>query len=152
MIEQHLRELQRSCNVLRLRDVSPLEAAEQSEPPVLGFQCSASLRLLETPGLETGNPGFSSIATPLPTPRKTPIRIPNHPPLLVWEYIGVHSTVERCAGASFGGWDGGFWGRVRAAIYENPGFPNPGFRNPWASAMGFSKSVLTLYGFIFEFI
>ena len=37
--------------------------------------------------------------------------------------------MERSAGASFGGQDGGFWGRVRVAIYENPGFPNPGFRN-----------------------
>ena len=38
--------------------------------------------------------------------------------------------------ASFGGRDGGFWGRVRVAIYENPGFPNPGFRNLWKMAMG----------------
>ena len=31
--------------------------------------------------------------------------------------------------AIFGGRDGEFWGRVRVAIYENPGFPNLGFCN-----------------------
>ena len=41
----------------------------------------------------------------------------------------MHSATERSAGASFGGRDWGFWRRVRAAVYENPGFPNPGFRN-----------------------
>ena len=49
--------------------------------------------------------------------------------------------MERSAGASFGGGDGGFWGRGRVAIYENPGFPNPGFRNPWLNFfLGRSKS------------
>ena len=32
---------------------------------------------------------------------------PKDPPLLVWECIGVPSTMERFAGASFGGRDGG---------------------------------------------
>ena len=33
--------------------------------------------------------------------------------LLVWECIGVHSAMERSAVTSFGGRDGGFWGRFR---------------------------------------
>ena len=59
------------------------------------------------------------------------ISLPFHksPPLLAWECIGVHSTMERSTGASFGGWYAGFSGRVRVATYENPGFLNPGLRN-----------------------
>ena len=60
---------------------------------------------------------------------KTLFKIPKDPPLLARECIGVHSTMERSAGASFGGGMGGFWGRVRVAIYEKPKFPNSGFRN-----------------------
>ena len=71
--------------------------------------------------LRLRNPGFGNQKPRVFINRHAPFA----PSLLVWESVGVHSTMERSAGASFGG----FWGRVRVAIYENPGFPNPGFRN-----------------------
>ena len=82
---------------------------------------SLGLRNPETPGFINRHPPFP--------PLKKPFKIPKDPPLLVWECIGVHRAMERSAGASFGGRDGGFWGRVRVAVYENPGFPSPGYRN-----------------------
>ena len=75
--------------------------------------------------------GFHKTPPPRsPTP-KLPPKIHTHSPLLVSECIGVHSTMERLVGGSFGGRDRGFWGKVRVAIYENLGFPNLGFRNLW---------------------
>ena len=80
-------------------------------------------------GLEKKNRLFINCHPPLPAAQKNPFKIPKDPPLLVSECIGVHSTMERPVLASFWGRDGGFWGRVRVAIYEDPGFPNPGFCN-----------------------
>ena len=65
-------------------------------------------------------PGFPEIAT-LPPGR------PRTPPSCM-ECMGVHSTVERCAGASFGSRDGGFWGGTGGNLWK-PGVSKPGFRN-----------------------
>ena len=82
-------------------------------------------------GYSQQNPGFRKRKTPSfhespPTPSpppKNPFKIPKDPPLLVWECMGVHSTMERSAGASFGG---AGW-RVWVAIYETHGFLTQGF-------------------------
>ena len=74
-------------------------------------------------------PGLHKSLPPLPKTPKHPPKIPNDPPLLVWECIGVHSTMERSAGQVLGGGMGGFGGGGPVAIYETGGFLNPGFRN-----------------------
>ena len=86
------------------------------------------------PFLSLRNPGFGNRKPwvfinrhpPFPPPN-TPFKIPKDPPLLVWECIGVHSSMGRSAGASFGGRDGVFSGRVRVAIDETRGFLTCGF-------------------------
>ena len=56
-------------------------------------------------------------------PPNPPPQIPKHPPLLVWECVGVFLSCRDICRGKFWFRDGaGFWGRVRVAIYENPGF------------------------------
>ena len=76
------------------------------------------------PEFMAGNPGFS----PVPAPQKPPPRSPKKPsPQLcgnVQECIVLWGDLQWQV---FGGRDGAFWGRVRMAIYENPGLLNRGF-------------------------
>ena len=78
--------------------------------------------------LRLRNPGFRNRKPRVFINRQPPFPPPKTP-LLVWECMGLHRTMERSAEASFGGRDGGVLGEGPVAIYENPGFPNPGFRN-----------------------
>ena len=70
-----------------------------------------SLRL-QNPGSRNRKPRVFINRHPLPPsrPPKTSCKIAKDPPLLVWECIGVHSTMERSAEASFGGRMGRFGG------------------------------------------
>ena len=73
---------------------------------------------LQNPGFRNRKPWvFINRHLPFPTP-ENPLQDLQDPPLLVWECIGVHSTMGRFAGASFWGRDGGFSGRFRVEIYE----------------------------------
>ena len=111
----------------RVRDTIRTFPEKSGKPPPVwkppGLASPNNLRL-RNPGF--GNRKLRGNRKPRVFTNRHP---PKHLPLLVSKCIGVHSTLERSAGASFGGRHQGVWGRVRVATYENPGFPDPGFRN-----------------------
>ena len=78
---------------------------------------------LENPGFGNRKPWvFINRQPPLPPPQ-----IARDPPLLVWECQGVCSTMERSAGASFGGEIGGFGGGSGWQFVKARGFLTRGF-------------------------
>ena len=81
-------------------------------------------------------PGFHKSPPPSRPPR-TPCKIPKDSPLLVWECIGVHSTMERFAGANFGGQVlGGFGGGSGRQFMKTRGFLTWGFAISEKSPIG----------------
>ena len=84
---------------------------------------------LRNPRFRNRKPQVFISRHPTSRPPKTPFKTPTNPPLLVQECIGVHSTMERSAGANFGGRDGGFWGGSGWRFMKTRGFLTRGFRN-----------------------